>query len=95
MELILIFFIVTGIAYGKGAKTIKNDKDLFNKTGEALKDVGSLIILIFFASQLVSIFRQTNLSTIITAWGANIISNLSFTGIPLVILILVDVYMMI
>ena len=54
-----------------------------------MKDVGNLVILIFFASQLVSIFRQTNLGTIITAWGANIISNLSFTGIPLVILILV------
>ena len=87
--LVSIFFLVTGIAYGKGAKTFKNDKELFNKTGEVMKDIGSIVVMIFFASQLVAIFRQTNIGNIITAWGANIISNLSFTGIPLILLVLV------
>lgn len=87
--LVAIFFLVTGIAYGIGAKTIKNDKDLFEKVSEALKNVGGIVVMIFFAAQLISIFRQTNIGTIITAWGANLISSLSFTGIPLIILTLI------
>lgn len=87
--MVAIFFLATGIAYGIGAKTIKNDCDLFNKAGEQLKDIGSLVILVFFAAQLIAIFRKSNIGTVITAWGANLIGNLSFTGIPLIILVLV------
>ncbi len=84
--LVSLFFLVVGYAYGKGAKTFKNQREMFEKSKESLKDVGSIVVMIFFASQLISIFRQTNIGNIITAWGANIISNLSFTGIPLILL---------
>lgn len=86
--MVSIFFLVTGIFYGIGAKTIKNDKDLFNKTSEYTKDIGTIVAFVFFAAQLISIFRRSNIGTIITAWGASLISNLSFTGIPLILLVL-------
>lgn len=87
--MVSIFLLATGIAYGIGAKTIKNDKELFNKAGDYMKEIGTLIIMIFFVAQLTSIFRRTNIGTVILAWGANLISNLSFTGIPLILLVLI------
>lgn len=84
--LVSVLFILTGIAYGIGAKTIKNDKDLIEKSTNYFKDIGGLIITMFFASQFIALFNETNIGTIILAWGANIIKTTSFSGIPLIIL---------
>jgi len=87
--MISIFFIVTGIAYGIGAKTIRNDKDIIYGANEHMMQVGHLIGLIFFASQFIAVLKESNIGTVITAWGANLINNLSFTGLPLIILVLI------
>ncbi|MEG2283207.1 MAG: AbgT family transporter [Bacilli bacterium] len=86
--MVAIFLIITGIAYGIGSKTIKSDRDLFEKTSIEMKSVGSLVILIFFAAQFIAVFKKTNIGTVITSWGANIIGSLEFTGIPLILLII-------
>ncbi len=82
------FFIVTGLAYGFGAKTLKSDKMLIEKASDYIKNIGSLIVLLFFASQFIAVFKETNIGTLITAIGANIIKDLSFTGLPLILLVL-------
>lgn len=87
--LISLYFAVVGLAYGKGAKTIKNDKELITESSKYMTDVGSLIMLIFFASQFIAVFKKTNIATVITAWGANALSNANFSGIPLIVLVLV------
>ena len=83
-----LFFIFTGLAYGFGAKTIKNDRDLMLDSSKYIQEVTLLIPMIFFATQFIAIFRKTNIPTLITAWGSNIINGLDFTGIPLIILII-------
>lgn len=87
--LISLFFIVISIAYGIGAKTIQNHKDLVEESGNHIADIGSLIILIFFASQFIAIFKKTNLATIITAWGTELINSANFTGLPLILLVII------
>ena len=82
-----LFFILTGIAYGFGAKKIKNDKDLLIGSSKYIQEVTLLIPMVFFATEFVAIFRKTNIATLITAWGANIINDLNFSGLPLIILI--------
>lgn len=81
-----LLFLFMGIAYAIGAKSIKNDKELIEKAGEYFKQIGSIIILIFVVSQFIAIFKRTNIGTIITAWVANLIEYLSFSGLPLIIL---------
>lgn len=80
-----LLFLFMGLFYGIGAKTISNDKDLFDKAGEYMKKAGSIIILIFVVSQFIAIFKRTNIGTIIVAWFANLIEYLNFSGIPLII----------
>lgn len=87
--LISLYFLIVGIAYGLGAKTITNDKELVKESGKYIADIGTLIIMIFFAAQFIAVFKKTNLATIITAWGANIINSVNFTGIPLIILVVI------
>jgi len=87
--MVTLFFIITGIAYGFGAKTIKSDKQLIEKASEYIKNTGSLVAILFFASQFVSVFKESNIGTVITALGANIIKDLSFSGLPLILLVLI------
>ena len=86
--LVSILFLATGIGYAVGAKTIKNDKELIEKASLYLKDVGYLVALIFFAAQFIAVFKKTNLGTIVVAAISNLIKGISFTGLPLIIVVL-------
>ena len=46
-----------------------------------------MLIMIFFASTLISIFKHSNIGNVIVAWFSSIIGNSSFTGLPLIILL--------
>ena len=86
--LVSLFFILTGIAYGVGAKTLKNDKDLLIDSSKYIQEVTLLVPMVFFATEFVAVFRKTNIATFITATGANIIKDLNFTGLPLLLLVI-------
>ncbi len=83
--MISLMFCVVGIAYGLGAKTIKNDKDIINGCKETFQPLGEVLILLFVAAQFISVFKKTNIGTIIASWCASAIGNVHFTGIPLII----------
>lgn len=87
--MVSLLFLFMGIAYGIGAKTIKNDRDLLEKAGKYFSKIGNILILIFVVSQFIAIFKKTNIGTIITAWNVNIIEYLKFSGVPLIILVLI------
>ena len=91
--MISLLFLVSGIVYGFASKKFKSDTDIINSCKEPLARVGSMLILLFVASQLVGVFRKTNLGTIITGILANILSGFSFGGI--IYLIIAVVVMMI
>ncbi len=80
-----LFLIITGIAYGIGAKTIKNDNELIQKVTKKLSIFGVLLVMIFFAAQFVAIFKETNIGTIIVAWLASLLKIVPLSGILLVV----------
>ena len=87
--IISIMFILMGIAYGLGSKSIKNDKEIIENASKRFTGIGTMIILIFFASQFIAVYRKTNIGTIITAWIASLLENIQFSGIPLVLITLI------
>ncbi len=86
--LIALLFITTGIAYGLGAETFKSDKDIVKAMNNYMPVLTEIVVMIFFASQFISIFRRTNIGNIIVAWGGELIRASDFSGIPLIILTL-------
>lgn len=87
--LISFLFLVLGVAYAIGAKTVKNDKELIEKSSNYLKDIGFLAALIFFAAQFIAIFKKTNIGTVLVAFISNMIRTLPFGGLPLIIVVLI------
>ena len=45
-----LLFLFIGIAYGIGAKTVKNDKEIIEKTGSYFSKIGTILVLIFVVS---------------------------------------------
>ena len=83
--LLALFLIVTGVAYAIGAKSIQNDKELIEKVGKRLSSIGGLLLMIFFASQFVAIFRETNIGTIIVVWLSSLLQAVPLSGILLIL----------
>lgn len=83
---ITLFFFLCGFFYGIGAKTIKNNRDVCNFLGHSLDGIGKTLVLIFFASTFISIFKATEIGTVLTALIGNFISSANLTGIPLIII---------
>ena len=87
--MISVLFLVLGVAYAKGAKTAKNDRDLIEKSSNYLKDVGYIGALIFFAAQFIAIYKKSNIGTVVIAIISNLIRSLPFGGLPLVVVVLI------
>ena len=85
--IVLILFIIWGLFYGLGAKTIKNNNDVCNYLGHSLDGTGRTLVLIFFASALINIFKKSEIGTVLISMFTNFIESTSFTGIPLILLL--------
>ncbi len=77
---ILIFFMVTGYAYGRAAGTMKGDRDVIDAMAGAISSLGLYIVLVFFAAQFVAFFGWTNLGAITAVTGANFLQESGMTG---------------
>ena len=81
-------FILSGVAYGFASKSIKNYKQLIENAGKKFSSVGSVLILIFVASQFIALFRKSNIGLVITSWLATLLKSMNLTGIPLILVAL-------
>lgn len=77
---ILIFFVVTGYAYGRAVGTMKTDRDIIDAMAAALASLGLYIVLVFFAAQFVAFFGWTNLGAISAVTGAQFLKESGLTG---------------
>ena len=83
--LVSLFFVVTGIAYGIGSKSVKNDRNIIENASRNFNNVGSIFILMFVVAQFIAVFRKTNIGTVITAWLATALEHTQFSGIALIV----------
>jgi aminobenzoyl-glutamate transport protein len=81
--LITIIFLICGLVYGIMTQKIKNDKDAVTMTSESMAQMGSYIVLVFFASQFLAYFAWSNIGIFTAIHGANFLKSMGFTGMPL------------
>ncbi|GAQ15788.1 multidrug efflux pump component MtrF [Myroides odoratimimus] len=89
VALLFIGAALAGIAYGIGAKTIKNDTDVMKGMSKAMETLGSYIVLVFFAAQFVAYFNWTNLGLIFAIEGAETLQKSGLGAIPLMLMFIV------
>nr|WP_273702369.1 AbgT family transporter [Tepidanaerobacter syntrophicus] len=85
IPILMLFFITIGVAYGKTVGTIKTAGDIPKLMAEAVKTMSSYIVLVFIIGQFVAYFNWTNIGVVIAVKGAEFLQNVGFTGLPLII----------
>lgn len=85
MVMILLLFLIPGVVYGKTTGKIKDSRDVIAAMTGAMESMGAMLVLSFFAAQFVNYFSYTNLGTIISVKGAELLESIGFTGLPLII----------
>ena len=81
-----LILIIAGLIYGLRVKTIKNNKDLVDGMSYYIKDIASILVLIFFAAQFCLIFKKTNIGVFIVASLSELLNSLNLSGVLLVII---------
>ncbi len=86
---VAVFFVILGLFYGIGAKTIKNNKEFIDALGYSLNGIGKVLVMIFAASAFINIFKQSNIGNVLVGALTNVMQNSGFAGLPLVIMLFV------
>jgi aminobenzoyl-glutamate transport protein len=86
--LVMLMFLIPGLAYGVVAGTIRGDKDVARMMGDSMASMGTYIVLAFMAAQFVSWFAWSNLAAIVAISGAGAVRALNLGG-PLLMVSLV------
>lgn len=82
-----IILFVAGCLYGLGAKTMKGREQFSRTLYSCFDNAGSVLIIIFAAAQFISIFKRSNIGTVVVVWLIDLIKTLNFTSIPLIFLV--------
>lgn len=86
---VAVFFVILGLAYGIGAKTIKNNKEFVDALGHSLNGVGKILVMIFAASAFINIFKQSNIGNVVAGALTNVMQNSEFAGLPLILVLFI------
>ncbi len=93
VPLLLLFFLATGLAYGLGAGSIRNDRDAVDMMGETMRTMGPYLVLAFFAAQFIACFAHSRLGEMLAITGGSWLAGLHLptTGLVLAFVALVMV----
>lgn len=87
--IITMLFIIWGLLYGIGAKTIKNNREFVEAMGHSLNGIGKTLVFIFASATFIAIFKQSNIGNVIVALLTSTIATSKFSGLALVIMLFV------
>ncbi|OZT77492.1 AbgT family transporter [Salinicoccus roseus] len=85
VPLILIFFVLIGLAFGMVTGKIKSGKDVSRYMTESISDMAGYIVLVFAIAQFIAYFNWSNLGTWVAVNGAEFLQEVEFTGFGLII----------
>jgi len=81
----MLLFLISGLAYGIGAKVIKSDNDVVEMMTQTIQSIAGFLVLMFFAAQFVAYFNYSNMGLILSIKGAEFLSGIGFVGLPLLV----------
>ncbi len=87
--IVAVFFVILGLAYGIGAKTITNNKEFIDSLGESLNGIGKVLVMIFAAATFINIFKQSNIGDFVAGGITGLLANSTITGLPFVLLLFI------
>ncbi len=89
ITLLFVIAALMGIVYGITTGRYTNDSIIMKDMADAMKNLATYLVLVFFAAQFVAYFKWSNLGIILAVNGANFLIDLNIGLIPLMILFII------
>ena len=83
--IITIGFLIAGIAYGKGAGTMKTSNEVIAAITKTFSGLAGLIFMLLMISQFIAYFNYTNMPTVAAIWMAELLERANIGALPLLI----------
>ncbi|EFC91842.1 AbgT putative transporter [Dethiosulfovibrio peptidovorans DSM 11002] len=88
VPILLLYFILVGVIYGKKAGTIKTAKELVNSMVEGVGGMASYIVIILPIANFIAAFSKSNMAIVMAVKLAEGLKNAGFTGFSLLVMII-------
>lgn len=85
VAIIFLFGALPGLAFGFVSKTFKSQNDVTNAMQDAMVTMAPYLVLVFFASQFITLFNQSNLGLIMAVKGSEMLKAWGLGPIPLML----------
>jgi aminobenzoyl-glutamate transport protein len=82
---IALIFLVCGMAYGKGARTMTTTNDAIGAMQKAIGSLAGLILLLLVISQFIAFFNYTNMATLAAVSMAEVLKAMNLPSIAVLI----------
>ncbi len=83
--IVSLIFLICGICYGIGAKTIKDSGDVIGAVTKTFAGLAGLIFMLLMISQFIAFFNYTNMPRVAAVELANLLEQANIGGLPLLI----------
>ena len=84
VPMIMILFLVPGLAYGIVTREIRSDRCVARRMGESMAGMGTYLVLAFFAGQTIAWFKQSNLTVYFGVIGGEAIKSIGANDASLI-----------
>jgi aminobenzoyl-glutamate transport protein len=78
-------FFLRDLTYGIIVGEIEDDSDVADMMPDTMADMGAYIALAFAAAHFIAMFEWSNHGSILAIGGADLLQNIGFTGLPLLV----------
>ena len=83
--LITLIFLICGICYGVGAKTITSSQDVIDGVTQTFAGLAGLIFMLLMISQFIALFNWTNMPRVAAVELAHLLEKAGWGALPLLI----------
>lgn len=83
--IIALFFLVAGVCYGVGARTVRSADDVIASITKTFNGLGSLVLMFLMIAQFIAYFNYTNLPPVIAISLANLLERAQISAVPLLV----------
>lgn len=83
--IITLIFLFAGIAYGKGAGTIKSSDDVIAGVTKTFAGLASLVFLLLIISQFIGLFNYSNMPNVLAVALAGLLQQVNIGVVPLLV----------
>ena len=83
--IITLFFLLAGIGYGLGAKTITSSADVIKGVTKTFASLSGLIFMLLMISQFIAFFNFSNMPQVVAIWMADALEQANIGALPLLV----------